>query len=229
MPKKEGIRRLFDDIAPRYDLFNHLSSFGADRGWRRKAVKAIVDVSTPLDVLDVATGTGDFAIAIERKAAQGSHIVGIDLSEGMLEVGRKKCEGTGIVLTQGDSEALPFDDGNFDRVSVAFGVRNFEHLDKGLEEMARVLRPGGKLIILELSYPKNKLLRMGFKAYAFHILPTLGKMLTGNSDAFHYLPASIMRFPLPEAFVPQVKAAGFREVTARSLTFGTCRMYVGVK
>ena len=149
MPKKEGIRRLFDDIAPRYDLFNHLSSFGADFGWRRKAVKTIVDEARPLDVLDVATGTADFAIAISRKVASGSRIVGIDLSEGMLEVGRGKCVGLPIELQQADCEALPFAEASFDRVSVAFGVRNFEHLQLGLEEMCRVLRPGGQLEILE--------------------------------------------------------------------------------
>lgn len=229
MPKKEGIRRLFDDIAPRYDLFNHLSSFGADRRWRRTAVKEIVDERRPLDVLDVATGTADFAIAICRKAQQGSHIVGIDLSEGMLEVGRKKCSCLPIELLQADCEALPFDEGRFDRVSVAFGVRNFEHLDKGLVEMCRVLRPGGKMTILELSYPRNAFLRWGFRFYAFHILPRLGRMLSGNSDAYHYLPASIMRFPLPEEFIPIIKAAGFQKVTVRGMTLGTCRMYTAWK
>lgn len=229
MPKKEGIRRLFDDIAPRYDLFNHLSSFGADFGWRRKAVKTIVDEARPLDVLDVATGTADFAIAISRKAASGSRIVGIDLSEGMLEVGRGKCVGLPIELQQADCEALPFSEASFDRVSVAFGVRNFEHLQLGLEEMCRVLRPGGKMVILELSYPRNRVLRWGFRLYAFRVLPLLGRILSGNSDAYRYLPASIMHFPLPEEFMPMISAAGFTSVQPRTFTFGTCRMYTAIK
>ena len=133
MPKKEGIRDLFDDIAAKYDRFNHISSFGADRSWRRKAVRAIADTDRPIKVLDVATGTADFAIAVSRKAANGSHITGIDLSEGMLEVGRSKCQGLPIGLETGDAENLPYKDGSFDRVCVAFGVRNFENLMKGLE------------------------------------------------------------------------------------------------
>ena len=134
MPKKEGIRELFDDIAVKYDRFNHVSSFGADRSWRRKAVRAIADVREPLNVLDVATGTADFAIAVAKKAAPGSQITGIDLSEGMLEVGRSKCKGMPISLEVGDAENLRFDDNTFDRVCVAFGVRNFENLMQGLKD-----------------------------------------------------------------------------------------------
>ena len=219
MPKKEGIRDLFDDIAAKYDRFNHISSFGADRSWRRKAVRAIADTDRPIKVLDVATGTADFAIAVSRKAANGSHITGIDLSEGMLEVGRSKCQGLPIGLETGDAENLPYKDGSFDRVCVAFGVRNFENLMKGLEEMQRVLKTGGKLVILELSYPKNRFIFSLYKFYSLKILPRIGAGMTGNTGAYTYLPDSILKFPLPEKFIPMLKEAGFTTVNARECTF----------
>jgi len=226
MPKKEIIRDLFDDIAVKYDHFNHVSSFGTDRSWRRKAVREIVNTNSPIKVLDVATGTGDFAIAVCKKAAQGSHITGIDLSEGMLNVGREKCKGMPITLQTGDAENLQFSDGTFDRVCVAFGVRNFENLQKGLEEMRRVLKPGGKLVILELSYPKNKLILWGYKLYSLRILPKIGAGMTGNTGAFTYLPNSILKFPLPEKFIPMLTQAGYSSIKARQFMFGVCRMYV---
>ncbi|MBQ9386553.1 MAG: bifunctional demethylmenaquinone methyltransferase/2-methoxy-6-polyprenyl-1,4-benzoquinol methylase UbiE [Bacteroidaceae bacterium] len=229
MPKKEGIRDLFDDIAGRYDRFNHVSSFGADRSWRRKAVREIVDTRNPIQVLDVATGTADFAIAVNRKAAQGSHITGIDLSQGMLEVGKAKCQGLPIDLEVGDAENLRFADGTFDRVCVAFGVRNFENLMKGLREMQRVLKPGGKLIILELSYPKNRLIFSFYKFYSLKILPRIGAGMTGNTGAFTYLPDSILKFPLPDKFMPMLREAGFGTVRARQFMFGVCRLYIACK
>ncbi len=258
MPEKEKIRGLFDDIAHNYDAFNHLSSFGADRCWRRRAVRHIADERWALRVLDVATGTGDFALSIASKLSPGSSVVGVDLSEGMLEIGRAKVAkagygGTGrgsgstsageengigrgsgrrdvgIQLIQADVEALPFADGSFDRVSVAFGVRNFENRDRGLSEMCRVLRKGGRLVILELSYPDSAFLLAFYKFYAFTLLPALGKLLTGNRAAYRYLPASIMIFPKPPQFIPSLLAAGFTSVRARSFTFGVCRMYVAEK
>lgn len=229
MPKKEGIRELFDDIAVKYDRFNHISSFGADRSWRRKAVRAIVDTDKPIQVLDVATGTADFAIAVSKKAAQGSHITGIDLSEGMLAVGRNKCQGLPIDLETGDAENLRFADASFDRVCVAFGVRNFENLKKGLTEMLRVLKPGGKLIILELSYPRNRFIFGFYKFYSLKILPKIGAGMTGNTGAFTYLPDSILKFPLPDKFIPMLMEAGFSTVRARQFMFGVCRMYIAVK
>ncbi len=229
MPKKEGIRELFDDIAVKYDRFNHISSFGADRSWRRKAVRAIADTDQPIEVLDVATGTADFAIAVSRKAAQGSHIIGIDLSEGMLEVGKAKCKDLPIDLEPGDAENLRFQDGTFDRVCVAFGVRNFENLMQGLKEMLRVLKPGGKLIILELSYPKNRFIFSLYKFYSLKILPKIGAGMTGNTGAFTYLPDSILKFPLPEKFIPMLQEAGYATVKARQLMFGVCRMYIAEK
>lgn len=220
---------MFDDIAAKYDRFNHLSSFGADRSWRRKAVKAIADTDQPIKVLDVATGTADFAIAVLKKAAHGSSVIGIDLSEGMLQVGRKKIRNLPIELMQGDAENLQFDDSTFDRVCVAFGVRNFENLMKGLKEMQRVLKPGGKLVILELSYPKNRFIFSLYKFYSLKILPKIGAGLTGNTGAFTYLPDSILKFPLPEKFIPMLKEAGFGDVKARQYLFGVCRMYCAEK
>ncbi len=220
---------MFDDIAGRYDRFNHVSSFGADRSWRRKAVREIVDTKEPIQVLDVATGTADFAIAVNRKAAQGSHITGIDLSQGMLEVGKAKCQGLPIDLEVGDAENLRFADGTFDRVCVAFGVRNFENLMKGLREMQRVLKPGGKLIILELSYPKNRLIFSFYKFYSLKILPRIGAGMTGNTGAFTYLPDSILKFPLPDKFMPMLREAGFGTVRARQFMFGVCRLYIACK
>ena len=229
MPKKEGIRKLFDDIAVKYDRFNHISSLGADRSWRRKAVRAIADTDQPIEVLDVATGTADFAIAVSRKAAPGSHVIGIDLSEGMLEVGKAKCKDLPIDLEPGDAENLLFQDGTFDRVCVAFGVRNFENLMQGLKEMLRVLKPGGKLIILELSYPKNRFIFSLYKFYSLKILPKIGAGMTGNTGAFTYLPDSILKFPLPEKFIPMLQEAGYATVRARQFMFGVCRMYIAEK
>lgn len=229
MPKKEGIRELFDDIAVKYDRFNHISSFGADRSWRRKAVRAIVNTDKPIQVLDVATGTADFAIAVSKKAAQGSHITGIDLSEGMIEIGKAKCQGLPIDLMIGDAENLNFADSTFDRICVAFGVRNFENLMKGLTEMQRVLKPGGRLIVLELSYPKNRLLFWFYKLYSLKIIPKIGAKMTGNTGAFTYLPDSILKFPLPEKFIPMLREAGFPKIDAYQYLFGVCRMYCAEK
>lgn len=231
MPQKETIRNLFDDIAPGYDRFNHVSSFQADRKWRRKAVDSIVDTAQPLTVLDVATGTADFAIDIANRASSGSKVIGIDLSQGMLDIGKAKVRKAGldIELKQGDAENLEFPDCSFDRVSVAFGVRNFENLEKGLSEMLRVLKPGGKLIVLELSYPKNPVIRWFYKLYALRILPLIGKSMTGNEQAFRYLPASILKFPLPERFIPMLKQAGFSSVIHRQFMFGTCRLYTSTR
>ena len=229
MPKKEGIRELFDDIAVKYDRFNHISSFGADRSWRRKAVRAIVNTDKPIQVLDVATGTADFAIAVSKKAAQGSHITGIDLSEGMIEIGKAKCQGLPIDLMIGDAENLDFADSTFDRICVAFGVRNFENLMKGLTEMQRVLKPGGRLIVLELSYPKNRLLFWFYKLYSLKIIPKIGAKMTGNTGAFTYLPDSILKFPLPEKFIPMLRQAGFSKIDAYQYMFGVCRMYCAEK
>lgn len=231
MAKKENIKRLFDNIAPDYDKLNHILSLNIDKGWRKKAVREIVDSDSPLKVLDVACGTGDFTIEITRKAATGSSVTGIDLSEGMMAVGRDKIKAAGVdaALEYGDCEALKYADDTFDRISVGFGVRNFEHLAIGLREMCRVLKPAGKLVILELSVPSNPIIRWCYKLYFLNILPAIGGMVSGNRGAYEYLPASVLHFPAPDKFIPMLREAGFAEVKHKALTFGVCRMYVGIK
>ena len=228
MPEKQQIAHLFNSIAPDYDRLNHIMSWGIDRGWRKKAVRALVDSSEPLRILDVATGTGDLAIDMARKLPPESEIIGIDLSEKMLEVGRKKVP-QNVSLQWGDVEALDFPEESFDRVSVAFGVRNFEHLEQGLSEMFRVMRPGGKLVILELSYPDNAFLLWCYKLYALRLLPFIGGLISGNRAAYTYLPNSILRFPKADQFVPILQRVGFTHVVVRKLTFGVCVMYVAEK
>ena len=161
MAKKEGVRKLFDNIAPDYDKLNHILSLNIDKGWRKKAVREIADTDKPLNVLDVACGTADFTIEIAQKVAPGSKVTGVDISEGMMAIGRDKIKkaGLNVELSVADCEALPYQDGTFDRISVGFGVRNFEHLEVGLSEMFRVLAPGGKLVILELSVPSDAFIR----------------------------------------------------------------------
>ena len=231
MAKKEGIRKLFDNIAPDYDKLNHILSLNIDKGWRKKAVREIVDKDTPLDVLDVACGTGDFTIEIAQKAAAGSKVVGIDLSEGMMKIGREKIAAAAVSATmvQGDCEELPYGNATFDRISVGFGVRNFEHLEIGLAEMCRVLKNDGKLVILELSVPSNSFIRWCYKLYFLKILPTIGGWVSGDRGAYEYLPASVLRFPAPDRFMEMMRVAGFKNVTHKALTFGICRMYIGKK
>lgn len=231
MAKKEGIRNLFDNIAPDYDKLNHILSLNIDKGWRKKAVKEMLDTNTPLDILDVACGTGDFTIEIAQKAPAGSKVTGIDLSEGMMKIGREKIKAAGVdaVMVQGDCEELPYGEGTFHRISVGFGVRNFEHLDIGLKEMYRVLCKDGKLVILELSVPSNPVIRWCYKLYFLKILPTIGGWISGDRGAYEYLPASVLRFPVPQKFMGMLQQAGFSTVSHRSLTFGICRMYIGIK
>ncbi|MBQ5663571.1 MAG: bifunctional demethylmenaquinone methyltransferase/2-methoxy-6-polyprenyl-1,4-benzoquinol methylase UbiE [Bacteroidaceae bacterium] len=231
MAKKEGIRKLFDNIAPDYDKLNHILSLNIDKGWRKNAVREIVDSNARLNVLDVACGTGDFTIEIAQKVADGSEVIGIDLSEGMMKIGREKIAAAGVSATmvQGDCEELPYADATFDRISVGFGVRNFEHLKVGLAEMCRVLKQDGKLVILELSVPSNAFIRWCYKLYFLKILPTVGGWVSGDRGAYEYLPASVLRFPAPDKFMEMMREAGFKNVTHRALTFGICRMYIGKK
>ena len=231
MAKKEGIRKLFDNIAGDYDRLNHILSLNIDKSWRRKAVKEIADTAEPLNILDEACGTCDFTIEIAKAAPPGSKVTGIDLSEGMLQIGREKCckEGITAELQTGDCEAMPYEDETFDRIGVAFGVRNFENLPKGLTEMLRVLKPEGKLVILELSIPINPIIRWCYKLYFLKILPAIGGWVSGNRGAYEYLPSSVLRFPAPDKFTEMMKSAGFAAVEHTPMTFGICRMYIGKK
>lgn len=223
---------MFDGIAPSYDRLNHLMSLGVDKIWRRRALKEIVD-GTQQQILDVACGTGDSTIAIALKAAPGSRITGIDISTGMMEPLMRKAAHEGvhdrIKLLVADALDMPFPDGTFHRVTCAFGVRNFEDKSRGLAEFHRVLKPGGKAVILELSVPSKPWLRQLYDIYFMHILPWIGGMVSGNKEAYRYLPASVHAFPSPSAFCAMMEEAGFRNVRHISLSMGLCRLYTGEK
>ena len=234
MQQKEAVRKMFDNIAGSYDSLNHIMSLDVDKSWRKTMLGKLgegVD-GRPLKVLDLACGTGDSTIAIARGLPRAK-VTGLDLSEGMLKVmeGKVEKEGLGdrITAVRGDGECLPFADGTFDRVSIAFGIRNFQNREQGLAEMLRVLRPGGRLVILELSLPEQKLIRGLFKLYFLHILPLIGGLISGNRGAYRYLPESVLRFPPKDIFLNMLTSAGFVNVGHKALTFGICRMYWGEK
>jgi demethylmenaquinone methyltransferase / 2-methoxy-6-polyprenyl-1,4-benzoquinol methylase len=228
--KKEEVALMFDNIAPRYDLLNHLLSLGIDKGWRKKAI-SMLDTIKPKTILDVATGTGDFAISALTLNPQ--KITGIDISEGMLESGREKIVRKGlsekIELIYGDSENLPFADNSFDASTVAFGVRNFENLDKGLKEIHRVLKKGGCLVVLEFSKPRYFPMKQIYFFYFRFILPLVGRIISGDRSAYSYLPESVSRFPDGKAFINHLKEAGFSQLTEKRLTFGIATIYSGYK
>ena len=232
MPRKENVRAMFDDIAPTYDKLNHVLSLNVDKLWRRHALKEIVD-GTPQRILDVACGTGDSTISIAKAAAEGSTVTGADISEGMMALVTEKAEKAGvgdrITLQVADGEALPYEEGSFDRVTCAFGIRNFERKDKGLQEFRRVLRPGGAAVILELSVPQNRLVRWAYDLYFLHVLPWLGGAVSGDKAAYRYLPASVHGFPSPKAFCSMMEAAGFKDVRCLTYSMGLCRLFVGVR
>lgn len=218
----------FDNIASTYDSLNHIMSMGTDRGWRRRATRNVVTPDTPQHFLDVAVGTGDFAHDILEVAHPDSRLVGVDLSDEMMKIARGKLDNRASLL-QANAECLPFPDNHFDCVSVAFGIRNFVNRHTALCEMLRVLKPGGKMVILELSSPDNALLFALYKFYLTKIIPLVGGIISGRRDAYHYLASSILRFPKPVVFKPEILNAGFRDVAVSSLTFGACRMYIAEK
>lgn len=235
MPKKENVRDMFDGIAADYDRLNHIMSLDVDKRWRRKALDRIVAPEAHR-ILDLACGTGDFSIAIAKRAREKgipAHVTGVDLSEGMLAVMKDKVakEGLGemISIETGDGEALHFTDNAFDRVTIAFGIRNFENREKGLREMLRVLCPGGRLVILELSVPQNAFFRWCYNLYFLHILPLIGGKVSGDKAAYRYLPASVLNFPGPREFMETLRECGFSEVEHKAMTFGICRLYTGIK
>lgn len=231
LSKKEQVAGMFDGIAARYDLLNHLLSLGIDKGWRKKAIREVAVIS-PKNILDVATGTGDLAIAAV-KALPDAHITGLDISVGMLDVGRKKVAALSlsnrIAMQDGDSEALPFADDSFDAVMCAYGVRNFDHLEAGLREMQRVLRPGGRLAVLEFSKPKAFPMKQLYHFYFKAMLPLIGRMVSKHSKAYTYLPASVAAFPEGADFLDILGRCGFTGAKARPLTFGITTLYTAGK
>lgn len=227
--KKEQVGRMFDNIAPRYDLLNRVLSVGIDRLWRKDVVRILRRSGSPRRILDVATGTAD--LAIESLSLEPESVVGVDIAEEMLAVGRQKINALGagqtIVLQTADAENLPFADGSFDAVTVAFGVRNFENLGRGLSEMARVLKPGGTVAILEFSQPRAFPIRQLYSVYSRYILPRIGRAVSRDEGAYSYLPQSVAAFPDGTEMVEIVESAGFEGVQARRMTFGIVTIYHG--
>ena len=221
---------MFDNIAGKYDFMNHFFSLGIDILWRKNAI-SIVAKEKPFTVLDVATGTGD--LAIEAYYQTKAQVTGIDISAGMLEIARKKIEekqlSEKIKIIQADSENIPFEDETFDAVTVAFGVRNFENLDKGLKEMFRVLKPEGLAVILEFSKPYSFPFKQLYNLYFKNILPFIGKIYSSDKEAYSYLPESVEAFPHGEYFSSHLQKAGFRQTITKSLTFGIASIYTGRK
>ena len=228
--KKVQVAAMFDSIAARYDFLNHFLSFGIDKGWRRKAVRLLKPYQ-PKQMLDIATGTGDFAI--EALKLNPDKITGVDISTGMLTEGRKKMERLGVdgkvELLEGDSENLPFEQETFEAITVAFGVRNFENLGKGLEEMHRVLKPGGVTCILEFSRPRSFPMKQLYYFYSFRILPFWGRFFSKDDSAYSYLPESVQAFPDGTDFIANMRNAGFNNIREHRLTFGIATIYLGDK
>lgn len=228
--KKVQVARMFDSISGKYDFLNHFLSLGIDIGWRKKAI-ALLAEGNPRLILDVATGTGDFAI--QALALNPEKIIGVDISEGMLDVGRKKMAERGysekIELVTGDSENLPFVENKFDAVIVAFGVRNFENLEKGLSEILRVLKPGGRAVILEFSKPRKFPMKQVYSVYFRHVLPKIGRLFSRDASAYTYLPESVQAFPDGPEFLSILTKLGYKNSTCRPLTFGISSLYFATK
>lgn len=229
--KGEQVERMFDNIAPAYDELNHKMSWNIDKGWRKKAIKTLAEFK-PKYILDVATGTGDFAI-LAAKTLKPEHLLGTDISEGMMNVGRRKVKEQGldgiITMKREDCMDMTLEDNTFDAVTAAFGIRNFPNLDKGLSEMCRVLKPGGHLCIVELTTPVRFPMKQLFKIYSNTVLPTLGRIISKDAEAYKYLPATIAAFPQGEKMMGILKRAGFSEARFERLTFGICTLYIATK
>ncbi len=230
--KKEQVAEMFDNIAHSYDFLNHFFSLGIDVLWRKKALK-ILKKTNPVNILDVATGTGDFAIQAAGMDVASGKITGIDISRGMLDVGVTKLQKKGLAdkieLIQADSENLPFEDETFDGFTVGFGVRNFEHLEAGLKDMHRVLKPGAMGIVLEFSKPSKFPMKLLFGFYFRFIMPTIGKLVSKDSRAYTYLPESVQAFPEGNEFVEILKRCGYSDVKAKPLTGGIATIYTGIR
>ncbi|MEO9483744.1 MAG: bifunctional demethylmenaquinone methyltransferase/2-methoxy-6-polyprenyl-1,4-benzoquinol methylase UbiE [Ekhidna sp.] len=228
--KKKQVAEMFDSISGKYDFLNHFLSLGIDIRWRKKGIKLLHDLQ-PKQILDIATGTGDFAI--ESLKLNPEKVIGVDISEGMLNVGREKMKKRGysdiIDMQSGDSENLHFEDNKFDAVIVAFGVRNFENLEKGLSEMNRVLRPGGRAIILEFSKPTVFPFKQLYNFYFRWILPKIGKIVSKDNAAYTYLPESVNEFPFGDEFLKVLAKTGYKNTKCKPLTLGISSIYVGEK
>ncbi|MCR5849570.1 MAG: bifunctional demethylmenaquinone methyltransferase/2-methoxy-6-polyprenyl-1,4-benzoquinol methylase UbiE [Bacteroidaceae bacterium] len=231
--QKQGVRQMFDRIAPTYDRLNHMLSLGIDRRWRRTAVDALGKHFPPQGgqgvILDIATGTGDFAMLLAERL-KPQRIIGADISEGMMDVGREKVAQAGlqdvISFQWEDCTKLSFPDGTFDAVTSAYGVRNFQDLDAGLREMQRVLRPGGHLLIVELTPPPRFPMKQLFWVYAHVVMPLLGRLISHDDSAYTYLPASMEAFPQPEKMESILRRAGFTDIQWHRFTFGISTMYL---
>jgi demethylmenaquinone methyltransferase/2-methoxy-6-polyprenyl-1,4-benzoquinol methylase len=228
--KKEEVAEMFNNISKRYDFLNHFLSLGIDKIWRNKAIAELKELN-PKKILDIATGTGDFALAALKINPQ--EVVGIDISEGMLAVGKdkmiaKKVDNI-ISMQLADSENLPFEDNYFDGLTVGFGVRNFENLEKGLAEMLRVIRPGGKAIILEFSKPKKFPIKQVFGFYSKYFIPFFGKNISKDEKAYAYLPESVEAFPEGENFKAILTSVGYKDVTSKLVSGGIATIYIGRK
>lgn len=229
--KSDNVAAMFNSIAAKYDFLNHFLSLGIDKMWRRRLVKQLAK-SNPRQVLDIATGTGDLAIQL-AKHHKSVNITGVDISENMLSIGRekilkRKLEGR-INLKQANSMSLPFADGEFDAAMVAFGVRNFEDLSKGITDIHRVLKDGGSLYVLEFSMPSRFPMRNLYRFYFRRVLPFVGGIVSGSKSAYTYLPESVFAFPEKEKFVEIMANAGFKNCSYKRLTFGVASIYVGSK
>jgi demethylmenaquinone methyltransferase/2-methoxy-6-polyprenyl-1,4-benzoquinol methylase len=227
--KREQVEQMFDTISPKYDLLNRVFSLGIDQGWRRKVMR-LVAKEPVAHLLDVATGTADLAILASKRVPK---VTGVDISEGMLSHGRTKVAQRGlqdrVVLQRADSVALPFADGTFDAVTVAFGVRNFEELERGIAEMRRVLKPNGRLFVLEFSKPQHTPFRQLFRLYFHHVMPFVGRLVSKDNAAYTYLPKSVDAFPEGTEFLRIMAGTGLRENKAQALTGGVATLYIGRK
>ncbi|MCM1291854.1 MAG: bifunctional demethylmenaquinone methyltransferase/2-methoxy-6-polyprenyl-1,4-benzoquinol methylase UbiE [Prevotella sp.] len=231
-PKGEQVEDMFDAIAPAYDLMNTAMTFGLHHVWRDKALQTLAH-SSPHEILDVATGTGDVALRL-HELYPDANITGIDLSDGMLEIARRKIAGKKeltekISFQWADCLDLPFDDNTFDAVTVAYGVRNFQRLEEGYKEMLRVLKPGGIICVIELSEPRNTILKCGYRLYSRILIPLIGRMVSGDSRAYTYLPESIAACPQRNEMTALIQKAGFTNPSFQSLTLGVVTIYTAQK
>ena len=221
---------MFNNISKRYDFLNHFLSLGIDKIWRKKAIRKLKAVA-PERILDIATGTGDFAIAALK--LKPKEVVGVDISSGMLDVGKEKMKKKGVdhivTMQLGDSEDLPFDDNYFDALTVGFGVRNYEHLEVGLADMLRVLRPEGMAVILEFSKPKRFPVKQFFGFYSKYLIPFFGKTISKDSRAYTYLPESVAAFPEGQDFTDIMTKVGYKNVEAKLVSGGIATIYSGIK